>query len=111
VAVSRELVQPGTAPHTTGSPLQETLAEVARVLRPGGTLAAIVPTTWPLRPTDLETCPSPAWVAQDRCPTTSDPDAWGGLRRRRAAAALVRLPSSMQLPVPLLRLVAVRQGG
>jgi hypothetical protein len=102
---------PGTSPRTTGSLLQETLAEVARVLRPGGTLAAIVPTTWPLRPTDLVTCPSPAWVAQDRCPTTSDPDAWGGLRRRRAAAALVRLPSLMQLPVPLLRLVAVRKGG
>jgi SAM-dependent methyltransferase len=110
VAVSRELGRPGTAPQTTGSPLQETLAEVARVLRPGGTLAAIVP-TWPLRPTDLVTCSSPAWVAQDRCPTTLDPDAWGGLRRRRAAAALVRLPSSMQPPVPLLRLVAVRQGG
>jgi hypothetical protein len=154
VAVSRELGQPGTAPQTTGSPLQETLAEVARVLRPGGTLAAIVPATWPLRPPDLVplgvlvvclggpgSMPhqlgsrrlgrataaaglSVRSLARERFPfplaTPADADlavralytpGRSDRQRRRAAAALVRLPSSMQLPVPLLRLVAVRPVG
>jgi SAM-dependent methyltransferase len=34
-------------------PLQRTLVEVARVLRPGGVFAAMVPALWPLRVTDL----------------------------------------------------------
>ncbi len=135
-------------------PLQETLAEVARVLRPGGTLAAIVPATWPLRPPDLVplgvlvvclggpgSMPhqlgsrrlgrataaaglSVRSLARERFPfplaTPADADlavralytpGRSDRQRRRAAAALVRLPSSMQLPVPLLRLVAVRPVG
>jgi SAM-dependent methyltransferase len=34
-------------------PREQTLAEIHRVLRPGGTFAALVPAMWPIRPADL----------------------------------------------------------
>ena len=34
-------------------PVEAAVAEIRRVLRPGGTLALLVPATWPIRPSDV----------------------------------------------------------
>lgn len=134
-------------------PLGRTLAEVARVLRPGGTFVAMVPATRPVRARDLPSVfmlsaalrgpgsmPAhlhpgalarelmrwgllPGNLARERFPfQVSTPDdarlAVQSLytpgrtpaQLHRAEALLQRLPGQVELPVPLLRSTATREG-
>ena len=72
------------------TPLHELLAEIVRVLRPGGVLAAIAPAVRPLRPADLRVLSRISGRLRAK-PQFPGPVELAGFRRTLAAAGLTRM--------------------